>query len=49
MVARLPLQAPDAVQLVASVELQLRVEDEPRTIVEGDADTVAVGTGTDAG
>lgn len=40
-----PLQAPDAVQPVALVELQLRVEDWPLVIEPGDAEKLSVGAG----
>jgi hypothetical protein len=41
-----PLQPPDAVQLVALVELQLSVEVPPPAMLVGLADSVTVGTGT---
>jgi hypothetical protein len=45
LVATVPCQAPEAVQAVASAELQLRVEAPPLAIVVGDADSVTVGAG----
>jgi hypothetical protein len=45
LVATVPCQAPEAVQAVASAELQLRVEAPPLGIVVGDADNVTVGAG----
>jgi hypothetical protein len=44
-VACVPVQLPDAVQLVASVELHVSVEEPPEAIMVGDADSVTVGTG----
>ena len=45
LVARLPLQPPEAIQLVASVELQLKVADCSWSITNGDADRFTAGTG----
>lgn len=47
-VLREPLQLPDAVQLLASLEFQLRVVVCPRLILDGDTDTLTIGAG-DAG
>jgi hypothetical protein len=44
-VALVPVQLPDAVQLVAFVELQVNVDDPPDVMLAGDADSVTVGTG----
>jgi len=44
-VAWLPVQLPDAVQLVAFVELQVKVDDPPDAMLTGDADNVTVGIG----
>lgn len=44
-VASEPLQAPEAVQEVALVLLQLRVLEEPLVIVEGEAEIETVGAG----
>jgi hypothetical protein len=46
-VARVPLQPPVAVQDVALVELQVRVEDCPAIMLEGDALSDTVGAGVD--
>ena len=45
LVAFAPLQPPDAVQLVASVELQVSVEAPPLTTEVGFAVSVTVGAG----
>ena len=45
MVLRVPLQPPDAVQLVASVELQLKVADCPSSMLEDETDRFTTGTG----
>jgi hypothetical protein len=44
-VASMPLQPPDAVHPVASVELQVSVEVVPLAIAVGAADSIVVGTG----
>ena len=44
-VALLPVQPPDAVQLVAFVELHVSVEEPPDAMLIGDAANVTVGTG----
>ena len=44
MVLRVPLQPPEAVQLVASVELQLKVTDCPWSMLEDDTDRFTTGT-----
>jgi hypothetical protein len=44
-VALVPVQLPDAVQLVAFVELQVNVDDPPDAMLAGDADKLTVGTG----
>lgn len=46
LVACGPLHPPDAVQLVASVELQVRVDVPPLAMPAGVAVNVTVGTGT---
>ena len=43
----MPLQAPDAVQLVALVEDQVKVELDPEDMDVGDADIVTVGGGVE--
>ncbi|MGD0502535.1 MAG: hypothetical protein ABSD02_07320 [Steroidobacteraceae bacterium] len=45
LVAKDPLQPPEAVQDVALVELQVSVEEPPETTLVGDALKLAVGTG----
>jgi hypothetical protein len=40
-----PFQPPEAVQVVASCELQLKVDVPPLCTVVGDADSVTVGAG----
>ena len=44
-VALVPVQLPDAVQLVAFVELHVNVDDPPAAMLDGAADSVTVGTG----
>jgi hypothetical protein len=46
LVTWLPAQPPDAVQAVASVELQVRVEEPPLAMLVGVAVNVTVGGGT---
>jgi hypothetical protein len=46
LVAVLLLQPPVAAQEAALVELQVRVEDPPLAMLEGDAARVTVGSGT---
>jgi len=43
LVATVPFQPPEAVQAVASAELQLKVDAPPLAIVVGDADSFTVG------
>ena len=45
MVLRVPLQPPEAVQLLALVELQLKVTDCPWSMLEDDTDRFTTGTG----
>ena len=45
LVAMLPLQPPEAVQLVASVELHVNVDDPPLLTLVGLAVSVTVGAG----
>ncbi len=45
MVLRLPPQAPDAVQLLALLELQLKLADWPCSMLEDDTDRFTTGTG----
>ena len=45
MVLRVPLQPPDAVQLLALLELQLKVADCPWSMLEDDTDRFTTGTG----
>ena len=45
LVALAPVQPPEAVQLVALVELQVSVEDAPLAIEAGAAEIVTVGAG----
>ena len=45
LVALAPVQPPEAVQLVALVELQVSVEDAPFAIEAGAAEIVTVGAG----
>ena len=49
MVLRVPLQPPEAVQLVALVELQLKVADCPWSMLEDDTDRFTTGTGGGGG
>jgi hypothetical protein len=45
LVATAPCQPPEAVQVVASAEFQLKLDVPPLTIVVGEADSVTVGAG----
>ena len=45
LMSRAPLQPPEAVQLVASLELQFKVADWPKSIVDGEANRLTTGTG----
>jgi hypothetical protein len=45
LVARVPLQPPEAVHVVAFSELQLRMEDSPFDTVVSEADRVTAGAG----
>ncbi len=49
LVALLPLQAPEALQLVALVLLQVKVLDSPLLIVAGEAERLTVGAGFGGG
>ena len=44
---RAPFQLPDAVQLLALLEVQLKVADCPSFILEGDTDRLTIGAGDD--
>ncbi len=48
-VAFVPVQPPEAVQLVALVELQVRVLEFPEVMLEGEAERVTTGAGVGAG
>ena len=45
MVLRVPLQPPEAVQLVAFVEVQLKVADCPWSMLEDETERFTTGTG----